>query len=416
MEAPVQFRLWKPTTTDTAKATSEDKGFPLQTAQSGASKRFSILNYKPGSLLFGRKSKDVETPVESTKPVLGTTLSKYFPGLKGRDSAVAEPLRTAKATTPRLAKERTKISPDDVQPTAHEEPDEATNDSVLPVGLKVETYPKKPSASLPEAALVAQSDANSEEKPAAKAAEDAPLDAPVKPVSHDDQMADRAVAEKALVATKDSRPEVPPFDFLIEQPAKADPEVTPKPEVTPAAEPKAKTKEATTDEEESDFDPMDPPAPPEIATSMSPTTAETSSVPVASTSSEPSPAAKLAKESALEKDSVLKGRPRLGLALPIELPEPEFPLTYHGQSMRDVLKERAAPKDESANVAKSETLTKPATRPLFPRLGRLFQPKEADTKDKDTSVTQTSSWLSTKGKSAKSNKAKSSQVAERGQR
>ena len=220
--------------------------------------------------------------------------------------------------------------------------------------LVVRAYPKAPSPSMPAPEAVARRD---------EPARDERL------TSHESEPSDPAAPGKpdlidALSTRLESEPAPGP------RPAMPDPDDAP---TDPAGRPTSATVEipdraATA----APAEPERPGIPPllEVSVGRSSPTIESAPVPDASKPAEPptppEPARAEARPTRVPAP-VTDIRARVGLARPIELPEPEFPATYHSESLRQVARE-APPKGPTRPVAIEDTPHKP----LMPRLSRLL--------------------------------------------
>ncbi len=361
-EAPIQFRQWKPDDkTASAKdreREKEDMSFPVTPPTvASTTDRPSIWTYRPGSLLFKRKAS--APPVMPTGESSGT-LSHYFPGLSGGNANPKAPL-LAKRTGDSKAR------------LASNAPI-----SVLPVGLRVETHPKPPSPTLPEALALARAD----EKPKAGPVEDA-----VRPVSVEEQLTSHEAPKAEPIRPPDA------IDALLNDP-----------QVEPVAVPQAKTEEA-----DAPVDLASRPAgatvevPPVVEVPVKPQRPPEPTLAVEPIRPSPGmPTSSLPRRSG-EENPVLAGRPKIGRVQPMLLPPAEFPATYHSESMRRVLKEDVSSDLETRPAA---TSVKDARRTLFPRISRMLKPKD----EEDQAVKKASHPTS-----SASTVAETGQISERGQ-
>ncbi len=313
--------------------------------------------YRPGSWLFRRFNKPAAAPVTAPPHDPSGSLARFFPTLYGKGPA--DPARLAQATRPQGAGfgRSSSLSGASIETTGNTVAPPTDEAPLLAEGLVVRAYPRAPSPSMPAAEAVARRD---------EPARDERL------TSHESEPSDPAAPGKPdLIDALSTRMESEPAT----RPARPDPDDAP---TDPAGRATSATVEvpdraAASDPTAAPAEPERPGIPPLLEVSVgrsSPTTA-TEPAPVASTPAEPptppEPARAEARPAAVAPAAVADIRARVGLARPIDLPEPEFPATYHTESLRQVARE-APPTGPTRPVA----IETAPHKPLLPRLSRLL--------------------------------------------
>jgi hypothetical protein len=333
-------------------------------------------NYRPGSLLFRRnkpapsataaKASPPAPAVASSERFSDESLAQFFPKLYGRGNGEPERLARAgrpprddsaskEATGTRLASSR--------RPTAG--PDEPA--PVLPVGLSVEAYPGRKPAARPEVELTGREEAVDERvangrkplsvpKPVGATSSSDP--APRKP-----DLMDALSTELQLDSGSDRTPAPTMRDGSRSR------DDAP---VRPASPPTSETVEKTSFARRSQGE-IDRRDEPELAVGplASPSTPAEGHMATHSR-----PAARVQAPPAREAgDPSLAGRPRYRKAEAIDLPPPEFPATYHTESVRQVIR-------EAASARRLPTPEPSPHKPLLPRLSRLLWGPDSDTSAK----------------------------------
>ena len=402
----VESPLMGPLSAKAKAKDTDDGGFPVtEPSVVATTPKFSIWNYRPGSLLFRRKP--ASTPPAMPMGDSAGSLSHYFPGLSGKSQGESLKLaRAGQSAQPRAGS--LLLGRSAMEPTGNRL---ARNDdapiSVLPVGLRVENTPKSPSPSLPEpVALAKQSE---ESKPIAPAPT---VEEPVKPIAPNEQLTSLESDVPKPSATPDLIDGLS-LDLQVEPHSAPQPEPAPR---DPASQPASAIVEAPAQVPATT--PPQAKAPAEVApTRTSNPAADTPLAPLSSTARSvkapvvaivapdlaikpllpPTPpmpmvratfgtAAPAIKPSPAT-DPVFQGRPRLSRVEPMILPPADFPSTYHAQSISRVLKEEAPTDSETKQVAGS---VKEPRRTYFPRLTKLLSPKaEVDRSVKPASNTVT---------------------------
>ena len=339
-EAPIQFRQWKdPAATASAKEKVRDDSFPATPtpAPSVASTpaRASIWNYRPGSLLFRRKpSAPPAMPVGES----AGSLSRYFPGLSGRDFGDALRLtrKDRPAKTTEVAVGLAKSSGNRLASNANSRDPV----SVLPVGLKIEGYPKAPAPTLPDGMAKA--------KPAEK---------PVQPtIAGDERLTSHETTEARVTP-------VDPLSLDLPTPPAPDPAMSAEDVTSAPAEAPSRMEPAVAASAPAPAPAVEPllPIKPQFPPS---TTIE----PI-----RPSPGTAMMSRPSIAHTVALKSPPKPSRVEPMALPPAEFPPSYHAQSISRVLKEEVTADLDARTVA-----TEPR-RPIFPRLAALMRPKPTPT-------------------------------------
>jgi len=382
-EAPLQFRDWGASSRSASASTTAGPVTGSSLWDESPKTASSPWRYRPGSLLFRRGTKDdpARRPAASSGP--GGTLARFFPTLHGQ--AEGEAARVDRARRP-VGGEGPASSP--LGGESIEAARTALTGSgagvapVLPVGIRVEAYPGPAPAAAglarrgetPDAPTAIGSIAAGEQLASHETSPSpSPAPEPEESSAREHDLIDEVAA--GLVAGKS--PAAPPRAGAT---AVADatgpgggPDAMPgslSPSLDPEAAPLERPRRGDTAELA-----VRPMAPPESVARRpaagGPAEAAATSAPPASS---PSPSRPPVRS---EDDPLLAGRPRMGGAAPMALPPPEFPATYHTESLRQVARE-ATPADRSGRPA---TAPDPdlgdgasARRPLFPRLARLLTP------------------------------------------
>jgi hypothetical protein len=385
-EAPIQFRQWKPKPKPASAAANPNAPAdpsaaapagpaqarakpPAATAATATSSPMSaIWNYRPGSIFF-RKTKPAATPPAGASASPNGSLARFFPTLYGQEQG--DPARIARARQPGAGDRLATLGNARVETTretlAADEPTAEERAPLLPIGLVVQAYPTPPAppiaAAEPGASpLVAlarpdpqPAEADADARPAGSAepvAADAP---PARKPDLIDGLNAQLDAEAAprTVATGEPPSEAPrdrPGDLI---PARDTLPIEPDADAGATANaPSARPVAAT------------PPA----------------ALPDATEPVLPSPSTTMRPSRAVDAPA-LAGRPRLGQLEPMDLPPPEFPPTYHTESLRKMAREREpapAPALADRSARPAATVTPEPRRPVFPRLAKLWQKTVGD--------------------------------------
>jgi hypothetical protein len=370
--------LWSPLASSTPAKTADPFRPETSKPPAGATASASNTgthwwqNYRPGSLLFRRirpapsataaKASPPAPAVASAERFSDESLAQFFPKLYGRGNG--EPERLARAGRPprddstskemtgtRLASSRRPTAgPDDPAP-------------VLSVGLNVEAYPGRKPADRPEVELTGREEEVDESVANAPAAGRKPQPAPKtvgatsspEPAPRKPDLMDALSTELQLDSGSDRTPAPTMRDG-----SRSRDDTPPRPASPPTSETVEKTSFARRSPGEIDRagDRRDEP---ELAVG-----------PLASPSTPSRPAARVQTPPPREAgDPSLAGRPRYRKAEPMDLPPPEFPATYHTESVRQVVR-------EAAPARRLPTPESSPYKPLLPRLSRLLWGPDSD--------------------------------------
>jgi hypothetical protein len=340
-------------------------------------------HYRPGSWLFRRLAKPAASPTSAPPSDPSGSLARYFPTLYGKGTA--DPGRLARASRPTGGDRGPNLAASSVEMTRNTMGTDPIEPPLLTDGIAVRAHPKAPSPSLPAQEAVAGRDqpappterlASHEADPAAPEAaprpkgdlidalsthldvepssvpgrpdpDDAPADPAGRPTSATMEVPgpsnDRAAG--ALVASPGPEAEPTPGAGIapilggdLISTLLAPPTWTPPAEPAPALAAVAATAAVA---------PPSPPAPPE------PARPDVRPPDVPRSARAPVPTVAI--------------RPRTVRADSIDLPEPEFPATYHTESLRRVARE--APQ---TGPTREVAIERTAYKPILPRLSRML--------------------------------------------
>ena len=312
--------------------------------------------YKPGSWLFRRLNKPVNGPPAAPPADPSGSLARFFPTLYGQNPA--DPARLARVGRPQAPGRPAGLTGASVEMTRNTLAPSDDGPPLLADGIAVRANPKAPSLSLPAPEAVARRDEPGEQLTSHEAGVDGP--APSAKPDLIDALAPRLEIQSRARAARPG-PDDAPTDpngratsATVEVPA---PEAPPG-AIVASSEPEAKPEPGITPLLHVDL--------------ISSLLANPTAFPVSAPAEPPAPPGPKPAE-ARPVVSAPATRPRTVRAEPIALPEPEFPATYHTESLRQVARE--APSSRSARPIEIE----PAPRkPLIPRLSRLLRGHEPD--------------------------------------
>jgi hypothetical protein len=386
-EAPIQFRQWKPKPAPGAGAgagaaagiskSPADPATPPSPGQARAKSPAataatttpanSIWNYRPGSILF-RRTKPAATPPAAASASPNGSLARFFPSLYGQEQG--DPARLARARQPGAGDRPSMLGTVRVETTrntlAADEPSAEERAPLLPIGLVVQAYPTPPAPPIVDepgsSPLVALARSDSQPAAAEADAEARPAGA-AEPIAADDPPARKPDLIDGLTARLEAEAKATPGTVATAEPAPDAASQARPGDLIPARDTLPLEAEADTNAEPA----SDAPA----ARAIAP--APPAALPVAPQRVLPSPSTTMQPPRSIG-DPALAGRPRLGEVEPMDLPPPEFPPTYHTESLRKMARERElAPALADRSARPAATVTPEPHRPVFPRLAKLWQ-------------------------------------------
>jgi hypothetical protein len=292
------------------------------------------------------------------------SLARYFPTLYGKGAA--DPGRLARASRPTGGDRGPNLTASSVEMTRNTMGTDPIEPPLLTDGIVVRAHPKAPSPSLPAQEAVAGRDqpAPPTERLTSHEADPAGPDAAPRPKGDlIDALSTHLDVEPSSVPSRPDTDDAPtdpagrPTSATVEVPApasdkpagalvaSADPEAEPPPvaSIVPSAGLDLISTLLATPPAQTAIAAVEPPSPEPARPDVRPLDAPRAAVPMVAI------------------------RPRVVRAESIELPEPEFPATYHTESLRRVARE--AP---YTGPTREVAIERSAYKPLLPRLSRMI--------------------------------------------
>ncbi len=386
-------------------------------------------HYRPGSWLFRRLAKPAAKPATAPPSDPGGSLARYFPTLYGKGAA--DPGRLARASRPTGGDRSPSLAASSIEMTRNTIEPDRIEAPLLADGIAVRAYPKAPSPSLPpQEAVAGRNRPSTDERLTSHEVDPAEPAASPRPGGDlIDALSTRRAAEPSAVPGRPDPDDAPtdldgrPTSATVEVPAPAndrpagalvaapEPAAEPTPEVSvvppgvgdlistlltpPATAPAAEPAPAATAAVEPTpavsvvppgvgdlistlltspaATPAAEPAPAVVAA----TGAAEPAVVAAAAAVEPTPAAPEPARTDVQPPDPPRTSPalvptvatrrRVVHAESIDLPEPEFPATYHTESLRRVARE-----GPQTGPTREITVERVPSRPLLPRLSRML--------------------------------------------
>ncbi len=319
-------------------------------------------HYRPGSWFFRRLAKPATSPASAPPSDPSGSLARYFPTLYGKGAA--DPGRLARASRPTGGDRGPNLAGSSIEMTRNTMGPDPIEPPLLADGIAVRAYPKAPSPSLPPEEAVARRDQPASERLTSHEAESAAAPRPKRDLI--DALSTHLDVEPSAVPSRPDPDDAPtdpagrPTSATVEVPTAASDKPAGALVASPASE--AEPIPAMS---------IVPPAGNDLISTL---LAAPSSVPTAATAAvePPSPPAADVRPADVPRPApalvpTAATRPGAIRAESIELPEPEFPATYHTESLRRVARE-APYSGPTREVAIERTTYKP----LLPRLSRMI--------------------------------------------